>query len=100
MPYKSSPKTGQFLPKTGQLLHGGPRMSASLSQIFFNHIRDEYAGRKHADEELARRAGVSPGTSRNWRRGICSAQTDTIGELARNDAAFKAKLIAWLEDRS
>lgn len=75
-------------------------MSASLSQIFFSHIRDEYSSKKYADETLARMAGVSPGTSRNWRRGICAAQADTIGELARNDPNFKAKLIAWLEDRS
>nr|WP_295741480.1 hypothetical protein [uncultured Acidocella sp.] len=75
-------------------------MSASLSQMVFDHIRTEYAVRRHAVEVLARAAGVSPNTSRNWLRGFCAPQADTLGELAQNDAAFKAKLIAWLEDRS
>lgn len=93
MAYNSSPKTGQ-------LLHAGADMSASLSQIVSDHIQAEYSDRRHAVKVLAAVAGVSLNTSRNWLRGFCTPQADTLGEMARNDAAFKAKLIAWLEERS
>ena len=75
-------------------------MSASLSQIVFEHISSEYGARRHAVEMLARATGVSPNTCRNWLRRACAPQADTLGELARNDPAFKAKLIAWLEERA
>ena len=90
---------GKSSPKTGQVLRAGGIMSASLSQVFFDHICSEYGSRRHADEILARSARVSPNTCRNWLRRVCAPQADTLGELARNDPAFKAKLIAWLEER-
>jgi hypothetical protein len=73
-------------------------MSAALSEMTLGHIEERYKPLRHACEVLARITGASPNAARNWLRRVCAPQADSLGELARNDPEFRAKLIAWLEE--
>jgi hypothetical protein len=94
----SSPKTEQvFQPSNGQEFSGSDPVSASLGNLFLDHVEQKYAPLRFASEKLAQIGGVTPASARNWLRRMCAPQADQIGIMARNDPEFRAKLIKWLE---
>ena len=72
-------------------------VSATLSALAHEHIRERYHPLRHARELLARAAGVTPNAARNWLRRDCAPHADNLGELIKNDPEFREKVLAWIE---
>lgn len=72
-------------------------MSEALGSFALDHIQTKYQPLKHAQEFLARAASVTPATATNWLRRRCAPQADNLGELIKNDAEFRQKLLQWIE---
>ena len=75
----------------------GDDVSASLSELAFTHFEERYKPLRFAREILAKAAGVTPNSARNWLRRECAPQADSLGELIKNDPDFRAKVLAWIE---
>ncbi|HQT65816.1 MAG TPA: hypothetical protein PLO16_15035 [Acidocella sp.] len=72
-------------------------MTASLGDLFLDHVQESYAPLRSAPEYLARNTKVTPATAINWIRRRSKAQINNFSELCRNDPEFRAKAIAWLQ---
>ncbi|WP_205619722.1 hypothetical protein [Acidocella sp. MX-AZ02] len=63
-------------------------------------ILDHYGQLASKRKLLARDAGVSDRTAENWLLGKNDPQISCIMSIAKNNPAFRADFIAWLEERT
>lgn len=71
-------------------------MGCTVNSLIVHHYGPLASRRKR----LANDAEVSIRTAENWLLELCEPQAGRLKVLADNNPAFRADLIAWLEDRS
>jgi hypothetical protein len=77
-----------------------PIGAQTLGAVFSMVLREQYAGRRHAAEYLARDANVTPRTARAWLDGVCTPQAHSLINLMRRCEALRQEVDRLVQEGS
>lgn len=82
----------------------GERMSATVAGCpiegtIMDHLRARYSPLRHAEKLLARSAGSTPRTARNWLAGDHVMRVRHLVELMAADPAFEDAVVGLVANR-
>lgn len=84
---------GKSSVQSTRLFPNEPKMGIAVHDILLAH----YGALASRRKLLARDAQVSERTAENWLQGKTEPQVCNVGKIARNNPAFCADFIGWLQ---
>ena len=94
--FSFDPEMLTISPVVEEKASGAPAEHGEVNEIIVRH----YGAFSNRRRRLAADAHSTERTAENWLQGRCEPQASRLKNIARNNPAFRADLIAWLESKS